>query len=680
MNNRLQRVYKIKAVGALPEIIGKAAHCETTRTLIGWSPAGGGSSGGGRWVYEYVYTPPPPPGSPSYGDSFRPPTGTWTVVPKYWEPGTGGGDGGRQPIYRDSVNCTPEVLYRPAREASVVKSADNGWANGARSVKPLAVGSFMDVTVKDAPTAILIGLSPLSAALDYSAVPHGVVIRSGGVYEVALGKDLKVTPVNPKRVRISRYADRAVYKAGGVVVAERALSSSEELFVSVLLYSPSDFVYNPYFGAAQIPEGSADMRVESDVFRRQIGAATLKISSDAICLYDGILPVTGAAYFSVRTDCISESVTTSAGASRIDLLSECTGVVSAGVTRRLGKSALGFGGVSYAVSGLVIRGGASDSSFSRGLGFYPIPSLSAYMSRAEIEPTTAEGFFTVPGVYGYILGGGVSEASAAQSWKGKSAESSFFGGVIEVFQSPEIGGWFDEMAHGVFETYEPVALGGLLSLDAATMFSFIDGVGIGLELNAYLLLDVGFNELVMAEDFVSFSGLIELLISERLSVHPTGDTSRAEALQYAVNATTGAIGRYSNFGFTQFASTPDGTFAITPSGVYKVAAGSDNGDPISASIDFGADDFGTSNAKRISSVYAGIATDGGVYIRVAGDQTGEVVYKASNYGMESRAVTAKGVTARHWRIRLDVTDASYADLDNIEVELGVSNRRLTRGR
>lgn len=68
---------------------------------------------------------------------------------------------------------------------------------------------------------------------------------------------------------------------------------------------------------------------------------------------------------------------------------------------------------------------------------------------------------------------------------------------------------------------------------------------------------------------------------------------RGELLQYATNILTGAVTRYSGFGFAGFCAVGMDTYGWKTDGLYKVGAETDNGALISAIIDFAASDFDT---------------------------------------------------------------------------------------
>lgn len=143
-------------------------------------------------------------------------------------------------------------------------------------------------------------------------------------------------------------------------------------------------------------------------------------------------------------------------------------------------------------------------------------------------------------------------------------------------------------------------------------------------------------------DQVTLGGVIQLLAMERVAINSSARAAKQEALQYAVNVLTGALTTYQNFGFTQFARVGGETYAIRPDGLYCLRGDTDNGETLRAMIDFGASDYGTAQGKRIAHVYAGVTTDGEVYVRVIPDDGAERCYRAVGDSPEFRAPVARG--------------------------------------
>lgn len=80
----------------------------------------------------------------------------------------------------------------------------------------------------------------------------------------------------------------------------------------------------------------------------------------------------------------------------------------------------------------------------------------------------------------------------------------------------------------------------------------------------------------------------------------------------------------------------------------------------------------------MDNVFLGLSTYGQVFLRMTDDQNREVTYRAVQRGSEYRSNLQRGLSSRFWRMRLELVDASYADLDNVEWVTGATGRRTTR--
>jgi hypothetical protein len=146
-------------------------------------------------------------------------------------------------------------------------------------------------------------------------------------------------------------------------------------------------------------------------------------------------------------------------------------------------------------------------------------------------------------------------------------------------------------------------------------------------------------------------------------------------LQYATNLLTGAVTRYVGFEFDGFCRVGMETYAFRSDGLYRIGGSSDAGQPINMLIDFADEDLGTTQAKRVGNVFLGLETDGDVVVRMTGDDEHEGSYRAYKRRSEFRADLARGVKSRHWNMRLEVTQATGAQLDNIEWVVSANGRR-----
>lgn len=665
MANRLQKLPTIQVIAGVGGVIGREAYCVTHQKIVGWKKQEGfGTSSGGKTVNVYV--------PPQINNSGPPTTGGyWTTMT------TGGGQsgGGMVPIYQETKECFPKVIGVQARPTKIVKGFNNNWDNGARSVVSIEKNQFIDLDIRRSPIAVMLGLSPKSMVYRFDSLEHGVIIRTNSITSVAKGLEGDSIAANVNKVRIVRYEDRVVYYADGEKVHEASISSKGDLHVYALLYSIGDYVENPVIGSAVLAKGTSEFRIESSLDPIPRGTSTFKIQTSAPAMGGA----KGVSTFLIRTDSIAHAVVNTKGISEIGIQSGAEKYGGFSLTKHGGKVITEHGGVAYAIGALYSDGHISTHLSLKARGVFPPLQITGYMTKPELEPSSAQGLFPTPKIYAYAITGALLSGDGEMSAKGKASEGSFLGGGVKVYLQPEVKGWFDGNAKGYLSTHEPINAYDMLEIDSSIIFSFIENIGAMDSIDVYLILNFAFNEFLLAGDNISFSSLIELIINEKVYITHNTSIARKEAIQYAVNAITGALSRYSNFGFKQFATSGGSTYAITNGGLYELSGDTDADDKISASIDFGASDFGSANSKRVSSVYAGISTDGGAYIRISGDNGESTVYKAVSHGAESRAKTAKGLSARHWRVALELTDASYADLDNIEVEIGVSQRRL-RGR
>lgn len=170
--------------------------------------------------------------------------------------------------------------------------------------------------------------------------------------------------------------------------------------------------------------------------------------------------------------------------------------------------------------------------------------------------------------------------------------------------------------------------------------------------------------------------LLATLVST-LSLSDTASASSQALLQYATNLATGAVSRYNGFDFTGFCRVGMDTYGFKADGLYKVETSTDNGTPISALVEFAAEALAGTMQTRLVALFYGLSTDGQVFVRVVDDLDREVVYRAKQRGSEYRTNPYQGVNSRHWRMRLEIVDASYADLDNVEWVAGSTSRRTT---
>ncbi|MDY0190706.1 MAG: hypothetical protein RBR22_08235 [Desulfuromonas sp.] len=677
MANRLSKKAGVLLIPGTPEISARKAGCKTLYNIEGTHGTDRvDSKDGTRWVPSNDVFSASNALSPRvnwYGAiaDFSPSDGgywTETELPAYhivYEPSY-------KVInykYETKKVCWPDTPYKAGAPSRAVMN-DLGWDSGAKSVDKLDVGKSFKADVYSNLRFIMLGITGRDDSYSYAGMKSAILIEEEKISYVESGIVKYEIRSSTKRLVLTRYSDRIEYIIDGLIIATYKVSSKENLYIGALLYSSLDALTDPAFYSTSnsendaslsietfldaTPRGISEMQIESEGDIYQYGLSFLKIEAcgDPLTAYEiGGITVETDVYPYANIDTVDD--------------------VSNTLIR---------GNLSYAHGFISAAGGASGSGYASASGVWPRYELTAFAQKPGKILQGGEGFFPKTKAVTWMLNGGTASVHGALGVIGKSTSAPYIGGTIRYWQQPMVGGWIEKIRPDNFFSDDFIKTELSLIMDSSALFTFMDGVDIADSIDIYLLLSLGFNELILVEDLLSFNALLELMISEQVKINTNSSVAKHEAIQYAVNAVSGAVSRYSNFGFKQFASTSNFTYAINDGGLYKLSGTSDDGDLLSASIDFGASDYGTAQGKRMSSVYAGIATDGTTYIRVTGDNGEEIVYKAVEHGNESRALTAKGITARHWRIRLEVADASYADLDNVEVEIGVSQRRLRSAR
>lgn len=696
MANRLQKQPVLTFVPEVRSIAAKAAYCETVQVVSGYKdrPADSGArfAAGGPNSSSPVYpllillesavpagsngvqlpagaTPAYGWGRDQYGWPYQTLIGYYVRLPSTGATGGRYSGSGLVPIFRDETTCYPAVEGRQGSPARLDSYENNGWNGGARSISPVPVGGYFDVDIPDSPLGVMIGLSDGAPDHSYSHPTHALVFRPGGVTPVEKGADVGPTVSGGHRVRMARTAGGVKMYVDGVLVYTSNTPIAGVAYVDATLYGLSDYVDNPVIGLLHEAHGEADMHLHADLFGSG-GVAAMRLEAVGVASLNGIILTSGTSNLAMQGE--------GSAFARYALQEEAGLLLEAVATGYgvFGPGQIIIGGINGGQGRLVADGWGSDRNAARASGRFSRPVLTARAGRPEAEVTQAVGVFPLPLGSGALYSGAVMSGDGAVAMIGKASDGAFFGGSSPCATVYQCAAWESYLPQGVMDGGELLFSIDMLNLNLIQFFVLHEGIEIGSSLDIYVIVSMELAEIIGVTSLSSLATVLEMAIHERVAL--TSSIAGAQALQYAVNAVTGALSRYENFGFKQFATAGGKTYAINDAGLYRLEGENDEGATLNASIDFGASDFGTAQGKVVNSVYAGIATDGCVYLRATGDDGKERIYRAEGSGPERRALTAKGLVSRHWRLRLELVDASYADLDNIEIEMGVSQRRLRR--
>lgn len=680
MTNRLQKQPVLTYVPAVAPVAARDAYCVSQQVLTGYQTE---TTGGGEAVFlsaedlasaGFVQTVSP--GSqPVFRDVLNTQTGTyerqligWWIIPPVTSR--------RIPIYQTVRTCypaQPQVIGQPAR---IDVYENNGWNGGARSSAQVPVGSYLQVKLPATPYGVEVGLSDGQFDHSYGHPTHALVARPTGITPIERGLD--VAPEQPlgSVVRIIRHQsgvrmmidDQTVYQSDTPIVGAA--------YGDVTLYSTADFVDEPVIGAYHETGGVAELSMVTAFGESAGGIAAMTLDMEALVLLNGQALTGGVATLQLKSQVeayaryeVGGSIDMAQGADLTGFVYiDASGLVSSGVAN-YGHGAIG-------AKGKAMMGVSGTSKPMYGHGRFLATRSTARLNRAETVPFQSVGVFS-PGLGSAVMKRSLKmQGSGSMGVAGKASETFLMGGSAPAATVYRGVNWWSYMPEGVLDVGQMMMALDHIALQGGALFVIAESIQVGATIDLYMVVNFEIAEFVGVSNDATLSYIVQMAIEERMRLSSAGADARREAVQYAVNAVSGALSTYRNFGFKKFARMGGDTYAITDAGLYRLGGEGDDGETLNAFIDFGSSDMGTSRSKRVSSIYAGIATDGTVYLRVSGDDGVEQVYRAVGDGVERRAKTAKGLTARHWRVRLELADATYAELDNIEIELGVSQRRL----
>lgn len=147
---------------------------------------------------------------------------------------------------------------------------------------------------------------------------------------------------------------------------------------------------------------------------------------------------------------------------------------------------------------------------------------------------------------------------------------------------------------------------------------------------------------------------------------------------YAINLSTGAVSRYTEFPFDQILRLGNKHFGVRPDGVFELAGDTDNGDPILASAVTFQTMFRTPNLKRVPYVYLVGRTGGAMDVGVRADEGPEYTFptgQAPKAGVQAvRAKVAQGIRGNAFAFRISNPGGDDFEIERAEALIDVTTR------
>lgn len=181
---------------------------------------------------------------------------------------------------------------------------------------------------------------------------------------------------------------------------------------------------------------------------------------------------------------------------------------------------------------------------------------------------------------------------------------------------------------------------------------------------------VGVNFITQTEETYRFADLI--LVDAHLSV-PGQDTQT-----WVTNLETSGSSTYSNFVFNSFAKLGEVYLAANDDGIYALEGTTDDGVPISALVDLGKPDFGTSQLKTVESCFLGVQSPGAMAVTI--DAGGAAyTYQTERIGndiAQQRVKLGRGIKSNYVGLQISNVAGADFELDAIELNINALKRRI----
>lgn len=143
-----------------------------------------------------------------------------------------------------------------------------------------------------------------------------------------------------------------------------------------------------------------------------------------------------------------------------------------------------------------------------------------------------------------------------------------------------------------------------------------------------------------------------------------------------------AVSTWTGCDFESLAQVGEDVLATGPDGLYILDADDDDGTPIDARVDFASVGFGISQTKRIDNLYIGYSAEGRLRLSLSVQESGGVpaVFplerRPAGTPRATRVTPGKGMVGRYWRMSLQNEGGAAFWINDAEVDLAVSTRRV----
>lgn len=157
-----------------------------------------------------------------------------------------------------------------------------------------------------------------------------------------------------------------------------------------------------------------------------------------------------------------------------------------------------------------------------------------------------------------------------------------------------------------------------------------------------------------ADTPVTLSSILTALMQSEILAGGDAPLFDQAAEVWALNLANDATSTYAGYDFNSFGQIGGSCFGARQDGVYLLEGDTDAGNPIRASVSYGAQDFGSKTKKNLSRAYVGASSTGTLYLKVTANGQ-KFIYsaRASSPGMkQQRFDVGRGLQATYFTFEL----------------------------
>lgn len=154
----------------------------------------------------------------------------------------------------------------------------------------------------------------------------------------------------------------------------------------------------------------------------------------------------------------------------------------------------------------------------------------------------------------------------------------------------------------------------------------------------------------------------------------------AEYESYAINLSTGAVTRYTNYPFDNILRFGNRFFGVRANGLFELVGNTDNGDPIEAVMTTFMTNFGSDNLKRVKWLYFFGRMDEGMNVTFTPDEGVGYTYQTSGVSDGTirmhRARPGGKITGTYYGFTMSNVNGSKFHIDRVEAIVDSTTRAM----